>query len=107
MMRIAHQSGIALEEISMDAKNWEAIEYVLDYFDFDKVHNVMYYLNWTWHDIEGVPMVGDLRKLARRLLNEVKVGGFISTGGFEVRHPEEGLYSLSFVLTDMDNYDQS
>jgi hypothetical protein len=92
-------------EISMDAKKLEAIEDVLDYFDFDKVHKVMTCLNWTWHDTEGVPMVGDLRKRARELLKEVPVGGYRATGGFEVRQPEENYYSLAFVLTDWNNYD--
>ena len=45
------------------------IKEVLDTFDFDKVHEVMIFLNWTWR-FDKVPDVLELRHTAERLLKE-------------------------------------
>jgi hypothetical protein len=47
------------------------IEKITDEFDFERVHQTMKALNWTWHDTDGVPSIGDLRRQARELLKEL------------------------------------
>lgn len=49
----------------------ELIEEITDEFDFEKVHRTMKALNWTWHDTDDVPTIGDLRRQARELLQEL------------------------------------
>jgi hypothetical protein len=93
----------------------EIIEDILDEFDFDKVHKVMEFLEWTWYK-DGVqsppevPTKGELRKKARYLMNtcieheECSTG----TGGFHVRKSTyDGVpyYELQFVVTSWNNYE--
>lgn len=49
----------------------ELVDEVLDEFDFEKVHRTMKALEWTWHDTDGVPTIGDLRRQARELLQDL------------------------------------
>ena len=83
----------------------EAIENILDNFDFETVHKAMKALEWTWHFTEGVPEIPDLRKEARRLLKDVAKRKedkfFTSTGGFEV-YKEGGFLELKFVIAEWD-----
>lgn len=46
--------------------NRDLIDAVLDEFNFEKVHEAMEALNWTWHHTDGVPTIGELRKGARQ-----------------------------------------
>ena len=86
-------------------KKKEAIEHILDNFDFEKVHETMTSLDWTWHSTDGVPEIPDLRKEARRLLKDVAKRKenkfFISTGGFQV-YKEGGYLELKFVIAEWD-----
>jgi hypothetical protein len=47
------------------------IEEITDEFNFEIVHRTMKALNWTWHDTDGVPTIGDLRRQARELLQDL------------------------------------
>lgn len=49
----------------------EIIDEILDEFDFEKVHRTMKALDWTWYGSDGVPSIGDLRRQARELLQEL------------------------------------
>ena len=49
----------------------EIINEILDEFDFEKVHRTMKVLEWTWYGSDGVPSIGDLRRQARELLQEL------------------------------------
>ena len=100
------------------------IDEVMDNFDFHKVCKVMKFLNWRWATAEeGIPEIWELKREARRLLNEclyeiIKHGEdtwSISTGGFsvhatnykeaEVDDDEFHLgLKLSFELEDWDAY---
>ena len=51
--------------------NTELINEILDEFDFEKVHRTMKALDWTWYGSDGVPSIGDLRRAARELLQEL------------------------------------
>ena len=88
------------------------IEYILDYFDFDRVHKTMEALDWHWASTGGVPMVGDIRRQARTLLKYVAARQepeyFTSTGGLVVTKktfPEDPkpLLELSFRVAEWSN----
>lgn len=94
----------------------ETIENILDEFDFHRVQQVMIALNWQWVTaVDGVPYVGELRRQARGLLEEVynkPASPFfmVGTGGFEaMRTMETGdlnkYLSLKFVVEEGNNYD--
>ena len=93
----------------------ETIDDIMDNFDFDKVHEAMSLLGWRWVDPYSqafeIPHVSDLRKRARRLMQDAMGSHMPSystgTGGFQVdKETIEGkvYLSLSFVLTSGDNY---
>jgi hypothetical protein len=83
--------------------NKEILDEILDEFDFEKVHKVMVALNWTWHSNDGVPSIGDLRRAARELLNDLVRGEFrcVGTKGFYA-YMENGLIGLRFQVTDWE-----
>lgn len=89
---------------SIRMKKTEAINYILDNFDFELVHKAMTALNWTWRD-GGVPAVSDLRQKARQLLSEIHIDnsgkGYYASGGFEVT-ALDGILKLDFVLESWD-----
>ena len=72
----------------MTQKQQDAIDGIMDYFNFEKVLKVMELLEWEWQDAEeGIPTVPELRQQARRLLKmslEEKTN--TSTGGFHVMY---------------------
>lgn len=88
----------------------DIIEDTLDEFDFSRVQQVMEHLNWVWHDSDGVPSLGQLRKKARFLMKEC-IGHeeyTTATGGLWVqKRTFDGLpfYRLQFVVSEWDNYD--
>ncbi len=49
----------------------EIIDEILDEFDFEIVHRTMKALEWTWHGSVESPSIGDLRRMARELLQEL------------------------------------
>lgn len=75
----------------------EMINNIMDEFNFAKVQNVMFRLDWRWSAI-GIPTIDDLKKEAERLLRgaaESRLGDFLdshweigianNTGGFEAK----------------------
>ena len=72
----------------MTPKQQDAIDGIMDYFDFEKVLKVMELLEWEWQDAEeGIPTVPELRQQARRLLKmSLKEKTNPSTGGFHVMY---------------------
>ena len=100
--------------MELQSKHYDTIMNCLDEFDFERVHSVMNYLNWTWADDNAVPDVLALRKHCRKYLQEVVRGalehnGFYitATGGFryEAKLYEDGFLWLrmSFDIADWDN----
>jgi hypothetical protein len=83
----------------------EGIQEVLEYFDFQRVHKVMEFLNWTW-GYEEVPSIYKLIKEAERLLTDVSKRKedwyLIATGGFEATKCGDSL-SLKFVLEQSES----
>jgi hypothetical protein len=104
-------------ETKLEAKHYDTIMDCLDEFDFERVHEVMKFLNWTWSDIADVPEVSDLRKFCRKYLQNVIVGALErkDTGGeyieacggfrFESKmYPDDFLWvRMSFDIADWDN----
>jgi len=84
--------------------NEEKIEEILENFNFEKVHKVMTFLNWTWSG-EKVPTSYHLRDEARRLLNEIikRPEPYIETGGFRAEKDGKTL-RLIFVLSEWEEY---
>jgi hypothetical protein len=103
------------------AEFYEDVEDILDSFDFAKVKSVMEFLDWHWFDAEnGVPNISELRKKARKLLNDVRFNvvyskefnatSTIATGGFQASAQKyddsDKIYmKLVFQLAECDNYE--
>ena len=85
-------------------KKWEkkAIEEIMNEFDFERVHDVMDFLDWDW-GFMGVPSVDIIKKEAKRLMQDLCNGssGYIATGGFWVYiHRKEHILNLMFAVED-------
>ena len=92
----------------------EQVEDLLDEFDFYKVQKVMEALDWKYFDsVDKVPSIGELRKMARYLLNltysaDPNPDYLTGSGGFEVtRYMYPGdpakYLTLKFVVTEWSN----
>lgn len=91
----------------MKKKKQDAIDEIMDNFDFGKVAKVMEGLNWRWANSETelqIPDVAELRKQARRLLKTaLKENTGIATGGFKVTYlKDEKFLHLEFVVSEWD-----
>jgi len=89
------------------------IDYIMDNFDFSRVHKAMKALNWKWAGANyEVPEESDLRSTARRLLEDVAVmdiGYWIATGGFVAskEEDEDGHYlTLMFRITETRGFNE-
>ena len=79
----------------------------MDEFDFGAVHKAFEQNQWTYHDSDGVPTIGWLRKTARKHLREVSrrpVDGIATgrSGRFTViitENPKEGWLRLDLLFT--------
>lgn len=96
-------------------KQIEAINEVMDNFDFEIVEKVMVCLEWKWgtgHD-EHVPDIYEIRRFARQLLADT-ISGLIedfegksfslSTGGFSATAYRDNSLSLSFVVEEWEHF---
>ena len=93
----------------MTPKQQDALDNIMDNFDFDQVHKVMVFLNWKWANSNGslgVPEKYELRSEARRLLKmAIEEKTTVSTGGFLAEYREgelDGWMDLKFVVSDWD-----
>lgn len=89
----------------------ELVDKILDEFDFEKVKKTMDALEWVYFDSpDETVSIGELRRMARRLLDEVYdkppspeytigCGGFEAQRYMEVDDPTKYL-SLKFVVTE-------
>jgi len=87
-------------------------DFIMDTFNFQRVEQVMHYLNWGWARTQGMPPEEyDLRQEARRLLDgayesSVKYNDYfsISTGGFKaICDVENDHLELLFILESGGN----
>lgn len=96
----------------MDRKTVKNLTEVVNNFDFEKVQDVMQYLNWTWADAEkGVPELYELKEKAtdllidsyEELIKNKKQEFFIGSGGFEAsawKEDDNYFFNLKFILTE-------
>lgn len=71
----------------------EIIDNCMDYLDFEKIHKVMKFLNWTWTPTYQVPEIYEIRRFLRNLLNEFidKNLPQIQCGGFRIRKDRDSI----------------
>lgn len=78
-------------------------EWVLDGFDFEKVHRIMTFLDWKWFTLDGVkvPSINQMKEFCRELFEEVASGekDNMASGGFSVRKYGDNIV-LEFILAD-------
>lgn len=89
----------------MKKKHKKAIDKIMDWFDFSKVHQTMVALNSKWVSAEdGVPTEPEIREMARKLMEDAinqKVS--IARGGFRVHYDKkDDFISLSFVISEWE-----
>ena len=95
----------------------DEIDYILETFNFDRVHVAMLALDWQWRHPDAVPTIARLKQRAKFLLDSAyKEKITIATGGLQATyHPpikdsslliDSGpILSLSFVLTETNSED--
>ena len=92
----------------------EKIEEILDNFDFESVHKIMSYMNYTWLN-SGVPSIKDMKEAAAELLNRIKNmkekghnRGSCECGRFKasffIEEAEIEHVKLEFIPIDYDAY---
>lgn len=89
----------------------QQIQNILEYFDFERVHETMVKLNWTWVSsdlkLEYIPEIEELKEHAKeRLENAIKYkwsesGGFIATNTSGVLNLYFVVESTGFDITDL------
>jgi hypothetical protein len=55
----------------LSKESGKLIDEIMDEFDFEIVHRTMKALDWKWSGCDGIPSIGDLRRMARELLQEL------------------------------------
>ena len=89
----------------MQNKHKKAIDKIMDWFDFSKVHRTMVALEWKWVSAEdGIPTEPEIREMARKLMEDsINQKVSIGTGGFRVHYnKKDDFISLSFVISEWD-----
>jgi hypothetical protein len=93
----------------------DEIDYIIETFNFERVHVAMLALDWWWTNPKEVPTIARLKQCAKHLLNTAyKERIAIGTGGLQAKyHPpikdsdllvDSGpILSLSFVLTETNS----
>ena len=85
------------------------IKYIMDHFNFTKVHDAMLALDWKWqhsNDLDDqttrVPTIERMKTIAHYLLYKAATEKerHWGTGGFEVRRFMSGELSLMFVVAE-------
>lgn len=67
---------------------FNAIDYIVENFDYEAVHDTMEMLNWHWAKYNRVPTIPELKEELLTLLCELleEECNVISTGGFNVSY---------------------
>lgn len=74
----------------MTQRQQDALDDLLDYFDFEKVRKVMELLDWQWARINRVPEAFEIRQSARKLIKQaIEDRSSMATGGLWVDYSEE------------------
>jgi predicted NUDIX family NTP pyrophosphohydrolase len=104
----------------------DMIDEIMEEFNFAKVQDAMFHLNWKWAGtMKGIPTMDELRERAQELLESAaksRLGDYIDehhelgivcqTGGFkatawcnEAKTEVTGL-KLEFIITDWESYNE-
>ncbi len=96
-----------------------AINEIIENFDFDRVHKVMRFLNWTWRSDSESPTMGKLVLEAMSMLSKVydealknKEDSYMACGGFHYSaclnedKTEVDILMLKFVLSEWEYYEE-
>ena len=89
----------------MTEEQRKAVDNIMDWFDFEKVHKTMRALRWEWIGAEEkIPCQGEIRERARKLLTDaIQSEMSIGSGGLQVTYvPVEGFLKLEFVVSEWD-----
>jgi hypothetical protein len=87
------------------------MQIIFEHMDFDKVYNVMDFLNWGYKSNKNAPTIDELKKMAKNLLTSIwnmeEGHERVATecGGFRAeRYVYDGLkiLKLSFILTSWE-----
>ena len=78
----------------------------LEQFDFQKVYNVMEFLQWHWYNKKSIPAITELKKQVdylykeclKSLKDENRDCAIVSTGGFEVTVYKAGTVYIKFIV---------
>jgi hypothetical protein len=90
----------------MKLKQWEndAILYIMERFDFKRVHKIMIFLDWKWGTLTGtmeVPSEQTIRECALDLLKkscEDNGGGWATVGLYVTLDVKKKTLNLEFVV---------
>ena len=83
----------------------KAVDNIMDWFDFEKVHKTMRALRWEWVGAEEkIPCQGEIREKARQMLTQaIETEMSIGSGGLQVTYiPVERFLKLEFVVSEWD-----
>lgn len=87
----------------------EQIKEIIANFDFERVHEAMVALKWTWYNSKSedkVPSTSELVMEATELLERVQASGentiYVETGGFKAYKDEYTKLGLIFQLASWE-----
>jgi len=89
----------------MTEEQRKAVDNIMDWFDFERVHKTMRALRWEWIGAEEkIPCQGEIRERARQLLTDaIQSEMSIGSGGLQVTYiPGEGFLKLEFIVSEWD-----
>jgi len=87
-----------------------AIQAMMAFFDFNKVHKTMTALDWKWHrvnqSVAAVPTLQEIKTQAQQHLEyAMKHGGHVDCGGLNATYnKEKEVLSLQFIAVGFDYY---
>ena len=89
----------------MDRKQ-EFINDIMDNLDWVKIQSTMRFLNWTWSGDDEPPSIHRMMECVRELIEGLEEHNSqeLGTGGFCVRGNRKDGYSVSFQVSQWDNY---
>jgi hypothetical protein len=88
----------------------EHIKYIVDSFNFEKVYNVMKFVDWKWYNpkTQGmyVPTIDEMKNVVIKLLYSVYIDNddvfAMTSGGFRASKYEDHL-ELEFILSTISS----
>lgn len=110
--------GIVFKEATLSDLERRKIASVMENFDFNKVHDVMSYLDWDWIGCGegekcGVPSVEKIKEEARRLLIDAAYEKTtIATGGLKAvyerdgEHDDDPYIGLEFIVEECEGFNE-